>query len=118
MYYFEYEGKEYTSIESMPGYVREAYIKWRKEQNLPEDLLDFYEEELHKATPVNRGEKTLPSVKASAEHRLELLPSNCPNCGGPINGDNVKWTGAQSANCAFCGVNLPMRSESKAGDSK
>jgi hypothetical protein len=42
------------------------------------------------------------------EHRLDLLPSNCPKCGGPIRGHDVKWTGIQSADCPFCGMNLPM----------
>ena len=43
------------------------------------------------------------------EHRLELLPAVCPKCGGPVHGAEVKWTGPQSADCAYCGLNLPMR---------
>ena len=54
----------------------------------------------------------VPSPVASAppaqSHRLDLLPSTCPACGGPIRGHEVKWTGAQSANCPYCGMNLPM----------
>ncbi len=46
---------------------------------------------------------------APLEHRLELLPANCPNCGGPLHGKDVKWTGPQSADCPYCGANLPMR---------
>lgn len=46
---------------------------------------------------------------APPEHRLELLPTTCPSCGGPIRGHEVKWTGPQSADCPFCGVNLPMK---------
>jgi hypothetical protein len=42
------------------------------------------------------------------EHRLELLPQVCPSCNAPIRGHEVKWTGAQSANCPYCGTNLPM----------
>jgi len=42
------------------------------------------------------------------EHRLELLPATCPKCGGPVRGSEIKWTGAQSADCGFCGANLPM----------
>jgi hypothetical protein len=44
-----------------------------------------------------------------SEHRLELLPTTCPNCGGPIRGHEVKWTGPQSADCPFCSANLPMK---------
>ena len=42
------------------------------------------------------------------EHRTELLPPACPSCNGPIRGHEVKWTGQQSANCPYCGTNLPM----------
>ncbi len=49
-----------------------------------------------------------PAQPAPREHRLELLPSICPGCGGPIRGHEVKWTGVQSADCPYCGVNLPM----------
>jgi hypothetical protein len=50
-----------------------------------------------------------PAAPAPQEHRLELLPSICPGCGGPIRGHEVKWTGPQSADCPYCGVNLPMK---------
>jgi hypothetical protein len=42
------------------------------------------------------------------EHRLELLPHICPNCNAPVRGNAVKWTGPQSADCPYCGTNLPM----------
>lgn len=50
-----------------------------------------------------------PPVPAVSEHRLELLPSVCPKCGGPIRGHEVKWTGPQSADCPYCGANLPLQ---------
>jgi hypothetical protein len=48
------------------------------------------------------------ATPAVQEHRLELLPQACPSCNGPIRGHEVKWTGPQSANCPYCGTNLPM----------
>jgi hypothetical protein len=45
---------------------------------------------------------------AVPEHRLELLPHVSPNCNGLIHGHEVKWTGPQSADCPYCGSNLPM----------
>ncbi len=45
---------------------------------------------------------------AIPEHRIDLLPQICPACSGPIRGHEVKWTGPQSANCPYCGTNLPM----------
>ncbi len=54
---------------------------------------------------------TPPSaVRPAAEPRFELLPSVCPKCGGPIRGQEVRWTGLQSADCPYCGANLPMKS--------
>lgn len=44
-------------------------------------------------------------------HRVDLLPANCPQCGGPLRSYEVKWTGAQSAACPFCGSNLPMKKQ-------
>jgi hypothetical protein len=49
-----------------------------------------------------------PPVAPVAENHAELLPSACPNCGAPIRGHDVKWTGPQSADCPYCGANLPM----------
>jgi hypothetical protein len=51
---------------------------------------------------------TVMAPEPTQEHRLELLPQVCPNCNAPIRGHEVKWTGAQSANCPYCGTNLPM----------
>ena len=42
------------------------------------------------------------------DHRVELLPPNCPKCGGPIKGHEVKWTGINTADCPYCGISLPM----------
>ena len=63
--------------------------------------------------PSSPSPVSIPPVSASpapppAEHRFELLPSVCAKCGGPIRGHEVKWTGRQSADCPYCGANLPM----------
>ncbi len=42
------------------------------------------------------------------EHRFDLLPQVCPGCNAPVRGHEVRWTGVQSANCPYCGTNLPM----------
>ncbi len=66
---------------------------------------------------VERTVSPAPAIPATGpaaappEHRLERLPATCPKCGGPIRGNEVKWTGSQSADCPFCGVNLPMKKE-------
>ena len=42
-------------------------------------------------------------------HRVDLLPATCPQCGGPVRASEVRWTGKQSAVCAYCGSSLPMK---------
>jgi len=49
----------------------------------------------------------LPTAAATG-HRVDLLPSSCPRCGGPIRAHEVKWAGMQAAACPYCGTNLPM----------
>lgn len=51
----------------------------------------------------------LAPIAAAPEHRIDLLPQACPSCNAPIRGHEVRWTGPQSANCPYCGTNLPMR---------
>lgn len=50
-----------------------------------------------------------PTGEPEAEYRADLLPSECPKCNAPARGNEVKWTGPRSANCAYCGANLPMK---------
>jgi hypothetical protein len=42
--------------------------------------------------------------------RKPLLPTHCPNCGGPIRPDEVEWLDEATAECAFCGS--PVRGDS------
>lgn len=72
----------------------------------------------HAFAEVTSGDTVIQPVDKTAqantptpvqEHRLELLPQVCPSCNAPIRGHEVKWTGLQSANCPYCGTNLPMK---------
>jgi len=45
-------------------------------------------------------------AKTLVEQRTQNLPAFCPNCGGPIDANNVRWTGPQTANCPFCGSTI------------
>ncbi len=47
-------------------------------------------------------------VEASPIYPVHLLPTNCPRCGAPARGHDVHWTSGHSADCAFCGANLPL----------
>ncbi len=42
---------------------------------------------------------------AYSTHRL---PTECPKCGAPIRGTDVSWSGPESADCPYCGANLPL----------
>lgn len=70
-----------------------------------------YEEELPAAPePAPEPVQTpAPPAPPPQEHRFDLLPAVCPKCGGPTRGTEVRWTGPQSADCPYCGANLPMR---------
>jgi hypothetical protein len=59
--------------------------------------------------PTDSAHYPAGSFASTPEHRLDLLPSVCPNCNGPVRGHEIKWTGPQSANCPYCGSNLPMK---------
>jgi hypothetical protein len=52
---------------------------------------------------------TVTAVSAAPSYRADLLPANCPQCGGPVRAQEVRWTGKQSAACAYCGSDLPMK---------
>ena len=73
---------------------------------------DAYEEPASVEEVNTGGAPAIPAPMvtppAPVEHRIELLPQVCPSCNGPIRGHEVKWTGPQSANCPYCGTNLPM----------
>jgi len=63
------------------------------------------------ATPAPTSAAPSAASTATFDDRFELLPSVCPRCGGPVRWQEVKWTGAHTANCAYCGANLPMKKD-------
>lgn len=86
----------------------EAFIK----KAIPDSYVTVKKDETGDYVPVtetlNRAQPA--SVSSQPAHRSDLLPTNCPRCGGPTRGHEVIWTGEQSADCPFCGANLPMKS--------
>jgi hypothetical protein len=60
------------------------------------------------AAPV-RPVSSVTINQPTVPYRADLLPTNCPRCGAPARGHEVKWTSPTSADCAFCGANLPMK---------
>jgi hypothetical protein len=63
------------------------------------------------STPIQQPVERVLTKSEPAEtyHRTDLLPTNCPRCGAPTRGHDLHWTGSQSANCSYCGSNLPMK---------
>ena len=59
-------------------------------------------------SPVAAPAPPISSASAAPDRPIDLLPSVCARCGGPIRGHEVKWTGPRSANCPYCDANLPM----------
>jgi hypothetical protein len=58
--------------------------------------------------PVAPFSNPFQAATQEAEYPAHLLPSNCPRCGAPARGHEVKWTSSHSADCSFCGANLPL----------
>jgi hypothetical protein len=50
------------------------------------------------------GSYTAAPVSSPAFSKPRLLPTNCPGCGGPIHADEVDWSDAYTAECAYCGT--------------
>jgi len=50
-----------------------------------------------------------PRIPSAEIHRADLLPQSCPKCGAPTRASEVRWTGSASADCPYCGTNLPLR---------
>ncbi|MBK9781654.1 MAG: hypothetical protein IPP55_16645 [Anaerolineales bacterium] len=48
---------------------------------------------------------------ADPVHRADLLPATCPNCGGPVRSNDLKWTSSHSVACSYCGANIETRKE-------
>jgi hypothetical protein len=44
-----------------------------------------------------------PAGPAAGAARPRLLPTACPDCGGPLRADEVEWTDEYTAACQFCG---------------
>jgi hypothetical protein len=72
-----------------------------------DDADDDHEEVVSRAAPAPAAAPAAAPVVD--EHPYELLPVTCPKCGGPVRGNEVKWTGLRSADCPFCGANLPLQ---------
>lgn len=76
-------------------------------------LMSAYpKQEEEPAAPAGSTPIVPPSPVVKTETRVEYptasLPTNCPRCGAPARGHDVKWTSVHSADCAFCGANLPL----------
>ena len=103
----------FTRGEFFPGILVLLAISAIYEALLRRYIPKAYEEQIQ-AEPGSLPTVPTPNPAASStppaalEHRLELLPQSCPSCNGPIRGYEVKWTGPQSADCPYCGTNLPM----------
>lgn len=58
------------------------------------------------APPVASAPAPAPTDPAP---RLDLVPSNCPSCGAPVRGMELKWTSSQTATCNYCGSTIRAR---------
>ncbi len=61
--------------------------------------------------PVNHAPATVAANMQPSQpaYPTDRLPSECPKCTAPIRGMDVRWTSPTSADCPYCGANLPLR---------
>ena len=45
----------------------------------------------------------IPSTEAAAAQKHGLLPTSCPQCGGPLHGERAKWVDSNTVECEYCG---------------
>jgi len=48
------------------------------------------------------GSSPQPAIQPQAPGQ-QRLPSNCPQCGAPVRGDEIEWINQYSAECIYCG---------------
>jgi hypothetical protein len=60
------------------------------------------------STPLAASSAPVSQPAPKVEYPTASLPTNCPRCGAPARGHDVHWTSIHSADCAFCGANLPL----------
>ncbi|HOB53690.1 MAG TPA: hypothetical protein PK176_05965 [Acidobacteriota bacterium] len=51
----------------------------------------------------------IEAMSPAPAYRPNLLPDTCARCGGPVDGQKIRWTGPQSAVCSYCGARLLLR---------
>jgi hypothetical protein len=89
--------------------IVEALIRYVAPPEVAQELTSE-DKDKGRAEPAPVPPQPAQAVDAPAhEHRADLLPSECPKCGAPVRGNEVHWTGSQSADCPYCGANLPMQ---------
>jgi hypothetical protein len=102
----------FTRGSFFPGILVLLAISALYEGILQRYIPNAYEEqkpvELENIAPVTSGSAVEMTTLTQPDHRIDWLPQVCPSCNGPIRGHEVRWTGPQSANCPYCGTNLPM----------
>jgi hypothetical protein len=44
--------------------------------------------------------------RQQTQRRTDWLPAKCPQCGGPLSVETVRWTGVDTADCPYCSAHL------------
>ena len=63
------------------------------------------------ATAATAPAATAAIFPTEPKHPIHRLPSECPKCSAPIRGGEARWTGPESADCPYCGANLPLKQD-------
>lgn len=96
-----------TLLTSMGMTERAALVAQRAQAELNQRGLSAEAQELSSwskssGNPLSAGNAAMPSTSA----KRPLLPTSCPECGGPVRADDVDWIDDVTAECNWCGTAL------------
>ncbi|MCD6356756.1 MAG: hypothetical protein J7L66_05655 [Anaerolineaceae bacterium] len=75
----------------------------RMRDNNNKELAEFLQAWINKNIP-DEVKRSASWIGAGTMRKESLhLPSNCSNCGGPVNPKEVEWYDATTAICSYCG---------------
>lgn len=95
-----------TLLTAMGMTERAAQVAQRAQAELNQRGLSAEAQELSSWAKSSGAPSSAGSVAMSAPVKKPLLPTSCPECGGPLRADDVDWIDEVTAECNWCGTGL------------
>jgi hypothetical protein len=106
-------GKGTASIKRGLGMLVDAG-RWGELYRVGHRLVDELQEKGFKAESSQLKDwldsERAAEVKSKLQKKHPVLPTNCPNCGGIVNSQEVTWMDDFTAECLYCGSAIRVES--------